>query len=67
MATDIIDQMVDTIEEHFEDAADSGNLTASARRQLKGRQFLHPAVRYGYKADPTAVQPSSWLPGQRRS
>ena len=67
LATDIIDDMVDTIEEHFEDAADSGNLTASARRQLKGRQFLHPAVRYGYKAKPTGVQPSSWLPGQRRS
>lgn len=65
-ATDIIDEMVDTMEEHWPDAADAGNLVASARTQLYGRQFLNPAARYGYKADTTEIQPSSWLPGQRR-
>jgi serine/threonine-protein kinase HipA len=65
-AIDIIDEMVELMDSHWEDAADSGHLTQSARKQLRGRQILNPATRYGYKADPVDILPSSWLPGQRR-
>jgi serine/threonine-protein kinase HipA len=55
-ARDIIDEQVDTIREHWGDAAERARLTAAERDLLWGRQILNP---YAFHDHPTSRSPVS--------
>lgn len=47
-AREIVDEMVETITDHYEDAADQVGLPPADRDALWRRQILHPSLVYGY-------------------
>lgn len=47
---EIIDELVDSIHENWEEATEQGRLRAADKRHLWGRQVLNPAAFYGYSA-----------------